>query len=164
MGLARHAGERVGVDRRLVRLVSVRFGNGSARSGGGLAPGGSGRRLARRREERSVCGSLQHLARQPLRQHRLPPGQDKVSLGAIAVLHSAAQRGKGVRRSAKAGARATEPSGWTPARRDASDSRREEEAIGSSLPHSPGPKSVRPLPQALIDSVTDTIRIDAMRA
>ena len=39
-----------------------------------------------------------------------------MSLVAITPLHSAAQRGKGVRRPAKAGATATEPSGWTQAR------------------------------------------------
>ena len=51
-----------------------------------------------------------------------------------------------------------------PARRDASESRREEVAVGSSLPHSPGHKSVRPLPQGLIDPALDSICIDAVRA
>ena len=91
-GVARHAGERVGVDGGLAREVSVWCGDGSGGSLDGLDPGASGRQLVQQREVRSVCESLRQLARRPLQQRRLPLGQDGVTLGPITLLPLAAQR------------------------------------------------------------------------
>ena len=91
VGHARHAGKRVGVDGGLVRRVSIRYGDGSRGSQDGLAPGGSGRLLGQLREARSVGVSQHPLARPPQPRHRLPLGQDRVTLGAITLSPSGAR-------------------------------------------------------------------------
>ena len=100
VGPARHAGKRVGVDGGLVWQVSDWSGDRSRGSRVGLVPGASGRRLVLRRGTRSFGGSLLRHARLPPRQHRLPPSQDRVTLGAITLSLLGA---RGVRASASEG-------------------------------------------------------------
>ena len=75
VGPVRHGGQRAGMDRGLVRRLSLRFGHRSHGSRGRLVPGGPRWAVVRLRGDRSRGASPPRRPRRPHRGSRLPPRQ-----------------------------------------------------------------------------------------